>query len=127
MYFKKPENNDKYFWTNHSIAKMMHYGLTPQRVVRVIRNPERIEEGIAEDTIAVMQPVSKRKGENGKKTWKSEIWAMYQVNKKDKNTNSHNLLKRSKIRIISAWKYPGVTSKESTLPERIIQELSEME
>lgn len=67
----------------------MFYGLTADKVKRIIRNPKRVENGVAENTIAVM--VS---GSNNKKP--SEVWAMYQ--QKDVR----------KI-IISAWRYPGIS------------------
>ena len=36
-------------WTRHSRAKMRFYGLSEQRVKRVLHTPKRIEEGVAED------------------------------------------------------------------------------
>jgi hypothetical protein len=80
MNLRTPKS-DKYQWTQHSIFKMRQYGLSPQRVIRVIRNPERTEVGIVENTIAVMQPTSV-KYKNFKKTWSQEIWAMYQPAKR---------------------------------------------
>jgi hypothetical protein len=47
-------------WTRHARAKMAFYGLSEQRVLRVIHTPRRAEEGIAPKTIAVMQPVAVR-------------------------------------------------------------------
>src|SRR3989338_6949769 len=61
--------DEKYFWTLHAQMKMRHYRLTESRVKRVIRHPARIEEGILENAIAVMQPAG---GENY-----SEVWVMY--------------------------------------------------
>ena len=55
---------------------MKGYGLSKQRVMRILRHPERIEEGILNGAVAVMQPVS-MKVVNGKKMWRQEIWAMY--------------------------------------------------
>ncbi|HFC36266.1 MAG TPA: hypothetical protein ENJ49_01170, partial [Candidatus Moranbacteria bacterium] len=80
MQFKRPKNTEKYYWTRHSIGKMMQYGLSAQRIVRVIRAPERVVEGVAKNTIAVMQPSSVRRDKNGKRTWSQEIWVMYQIN-----------------------------------------------
>ena len=143
MQFKRPENTEKYYWTRHSIGKMMQYGLSAQRVTRVIRAPERIVEGVAKNTIAVMQPSSTRKGENGKKIWNQEIWAMYQINSKSgkkKMVTENKLLKQgvgneislekfgiitSQIKIISAWRYPGVSPKGDNLPEEILNEIAE--
>ena len=142
MQFKLPKS-DKYQWTQHAQWKMRQYGLSPQRVIRVIRNPERIEEGIVEKTIAVMQPASV-KYKNFKKTWSQEIWAMYQVrggvNSKTqipKTKTPHPALRATlsqigggglgnKIKIISAWRYPGVSPKNNPIPEEILQEIAEI-
>jgi hypothetical protein len=135
MFLKNPKNNEKYQWTQHSVYKMRQYGLSPQRVIRVIRNPERTEVGIVENTIAVMQPSSTR-FKNGKKTWSQEIWAMYQlrkaVNPKSEIPNPKNphptlsLLMRGekgKIKIISAWRYPGMSPKNNPIPREILEEI----
>ncbi len=122
----------KYFWTKHSLAKMRFYGLSQQRVKRVIRSPQRIEEGIVKNTIAVMQPPSFR-NVNGKKTWSQEIWAMYQIksrNPKSEIRNANEKLKNllsddKQIKIISAWRYPGVSPKNNPIPEEILNEIQE--
>lgn len=145
MQFKIPKS-DKYQWTQHAQWKMRQYGLSPQRVIRVIRNPERTEEGIVEKTIAVMQPASV-KYKNFKKTWSQEIWAMYQlrggVNSKFQIPISKIALTRpdvhrgtlsqigrgelgNKIKIISAWRYPGVSPKNNPIPEEILNEIAEI-
>lgn len=104
-----------YFWTEHAKYKMKQYGLSEQRVKRVIRAPFRIEEGIVKNTVAVMIPAGNfavpKKDE--KPAWKQEVWAMYQVRK-------------SKLRIISAWRYPGVSPKNNPIPEEIIRETSKL-
>ena len=94
----------KLYWTNHSQAKMNYYRLSPQRVKRVIRFPERIEEGIAEDTIAVMQSFGNKKDK--------EIWVMVSDTKE-------------KRKIISAWIYPARTKAGEPLPEAILREFRE--
>jgi len=109
MQFKPPKNNDRYFWTGHALGKMQYYGLTAQRILRVIKSPYRKEEGVAENTTAVMQPASINK----KKTWNSEIWVMYQLNK-------------VQHKIISAWRYPGVSPKRNAVPEEILEEVREL-
>jgi len=134
MILKIPKS-DKYEWTQHSIYKMRQYGLSAQRVVRVIRNSERTEEGIVKNTIAVMQPSSTRI-KNGKKSWSQEIWAMYQARRAgnykfqiSNSKNSHPTLSQNgrgglgKIRIISAWRYPGVSPKNNPIPEEILEEI----
>ena len=88
-------------------GKMRYYGLTAQRILRVINHPVRIEEGIAENTTAVIQPASVNR-KTGK--WSSEIWAMYQLEKR-------------KYKIISAWRYPGVSPKRNAVPEEIMEEV----
>jgi hypothetical protein len=136
----KVPKSDKYQWTQHSLFKMRQYGLSPQRIIRVIRNPERIEEGIVEKTIAVMQPASV-KYKNFKKTWSQEIWAMYQNpvtrNSKPVTQDLKNPLPAlratlsqigrgelgGKIKIISAWRYPGVSPKNNPIPDEILEEI----
>ena len=135
--FKIPKNDSKYHWTNHVIRKMGFYGLSPDRVKRIIRNPKRVEEGIAENTIGVMSAVGGSQPEadqplagaktsggqlkNNKLTWKSEIWVMFQ--KKNQNLKIKN--QNSKIIIISAWRYPGVSpvGKKISIPQDILEEL----
>jgi len=105
MQFNIPKNDSKYYWTQHSVRKMLFYGLTADRVKRIIRSPKRVENGVAEDTIAVMQ-------ENSNKKKPTEIWTMYQQ-------------KGNKKVIISAWRYPGVSpiGKTIPIPADILEEL----
>lgn len=126
MQFKRPENSDKYYWTRHSIGKMMQYGLSAQRVTRVIKGYKRIEKGIAKNTIAVMQPTSVRRDEKGELKWKQEIWVMYQPRKQNsklKNRKLKHESDKSKYKIISAWKYPGVSPQNDPIPKKILGEL----
>ena len=109
MQFKAPKNTERYFWTSHALGKMQYYGLSAQRILRVINNPVRTEEGIAENTTAVMQPSSINK----KQTWSSEIWVMYQLNKTQR-------------KIISAWRFPGISSERNAVPEEIMEEIKEL-
>jgi hypothetical protein len=139
MHFKPIENSSKYFWTEHAKMKMRQYGLSVQRIKRVIRQPLRTEKGIAERTIAVMQPQSFRRNEKGEKDWKSEIWVMYQT-KKDNlksdfsatkmNANLQKMLgnlESEQMKIISVWRYPGKTKEGESLPEYILDEMAECE
>ena len=89
-------------WTIHAKAKMGYYRLSESRVRRVIKTPDRIEVGIAEGTIALMQPNGRGKGEH-------EIWVMVRDLKGER-------------RVISAWRYPGRTVKGEPLPEEILKE-----
>ncbi len=130
-------------FTAHACYKMSQYGLSEQKVRGVIRNPRRTETGIAKDTIAVMQPVSP-KVVNKLETWKQELWVMYQLCKSKamtksqfptrlpdgqvSNQNSKFKIQNSaerKLRIISAWRYPGVSPKRSPIPREIWQELED--
>lgn len=107
MRFKIPKNSEELVWTNHSIDKMKQYQLSEQRIRRVLHTPKRKEEGIAPNTIAVMQSTGSLKHP-------TEIWVMVQEIKNEKgkiknhNEKSRNILNK-KIRIISAWRYPGVS------------------
>lgn len=124
MQFRILKNDSKYQWTEHSKFKMQFYGISPQRALRVIRSPHRTETGIVEKTIAVMQPASIRRGKDGKETWGSEIWAMYQI----KNQNESSKFKilnsaNQKVRIISVWRYPGISPKNNPIPENVLREI----
>jgi hypothetical protein len=111
----------QYFWTSHAQWKMKYYGLSKQKVSGIIRRPDRIEKGIAGNgTIAVMQAVSP-KTIDGKKVWKQEVWTMYQ------HPTSLKLRRGEAIKIISAWRYPGVSPKDKPIPEDIFQEMEECE
>ncbi|PIP46306.1 MAG: hypothetical protein COX15_01000 [Candidatus Colwellbacteria bacterium CG23_combo_of_CG06-09_8_20_14_all_42_19] len=92
-------------WTNHSRAKMRQYKLSESRVKRVLNRPERVEEGIADKTVTLMQPAGTAKHPY-------EIWVMAQ-----------DTAKRRKV--ISAWRYPGKTKPGEPLPERIMREFRE--
>lgn len=114
--------------TRHAEYKMKQYGLSMQKVRGVIRRPYRTETGVALKTVAVMQPVSPKK-EVGKEkeTWKQEIWVMYQKEgggekKKEQRPFS---IEAGKIKIISAWRYPGISPERGPIPEDIWQELVE--
>ncbi len=96
--------NDKYQWTKHSIYKMRHYGLSQQRIKRIIRHPARIEEAIIPNLIAAMQS-------SGNKTY-SEIWTIYKPIKNKKQ-----------IKIITAWRYPGKSSARDPIPQEILDEI----
>ena len=105
---KTPRNDDKCQWTNHVVEKMRYYGLSEGRVRRVLYSPKRVEEGVAPGTTAVMQP-------GGTPRHPYEVWVMYQlINNKSQITN--NKAKWTKKRIISAWKYPGVSKPRGEVP-----------
>jgi len=102
MFLKKFESlGEKLLWTKHITGKMKQYGLSEQRLKRVLRNPHRIEEGIAPNTSAVMQKTGTKKNP-------TEIWLMYQITKQKPNAR--------KIKMISAWRYPGISPKKEGVP-----------
>lgn len=105
-----------FIWTKHSQGKMLEYGLSESRVKRIVRNPQRVEKGIAPKTLASMQKA-------GSKKHPYEIWTMYVIEKsrvKKDPTGSCKRLQKSKvgnkIKIISAWKYPGITHPGDPIP-----------
>ena len=121
---------------------MKQYGLTAQRILRVVKNPQRTEEGIVKNTIAVMQPASLRT-KDGKRVWSQEIWAMYQlrsrgaisksqfpISNKIPNPKSQNYklktINQKPIKIISAWRYPGMSPKNNPIPEEILSEIQDV-
>ena len=123
--FKPPKDNEKYHWTNHVVRKMQFYGLTPSRVLRVIRAPDRIEEGIVEGTLAAMSPFGRFPVGRQTKPYRGEIWVMWKEEKKSvlHPTNLPSFSSR-KI-IITAWRYPGVSPirDKAPIPADIVSEL----
>ena len=104
MFFKEPKNTKEFYWTNHIKRKMQYYGLGEGRLRRILKTPQRREEGIAPDTIALMQSAGTKKI--------TEIWLMCQLVDKKK-------------KMISAWRYPGISPKGKTIPipDNILEEL----
>ena len=107
MQFKPPKNDHNLSWTNHVVGKMMHYRISEGLVRRVIRSPHRAEEGVAPDTTAVMQKTGSVKNPK-------EVWVMYC---KD----------GSKKKVITAWRYPGVSPvrDQIPIPQDVLEELSQ--
>jgi hypothetical protein len=110
MQIKEPKNTEKYYWTKHVYEKMKQYQLSEQVIKRVIRSPQRVEPGIAPGTAAAMQTRGQKR--------KTEIWTMYI---KD--------YKKDQIKIITAWRYPGVSPirKDLPIPDDILEELNKMD
>lgn len=94
--------DEKYIWTQHSQMKMRYYRLTESRIKRIIRHPARVEEGILEGAIACMQPADTKNY--------SEIWTMY-------------VLSKSKIKIITTWRYPGKSPERDPIPAEVLHEI----
>lgn len=103
---------------------MREYHLSRQRVIRIIRSAHRTETGIVENTVAVMQPASTKRV-NGKETWSQELWVMYKVMGEAKLTKSklEKALNQSELKIISAWRYPGISPERDPIPSEILQEI----
>jgi hypothetical protein len=87
------------------------YGISRQRALSVMRRPERVEEGVVVGATAVMQPVSV-KVVAGKRQWRTEVWVMY-LQPKKKHTR----------RILSVWRYPGVSPIHNPIPQDILDEI----
>ena len=88
-------------WTAHAYSKMRYYGLSESRVRRIINSPKRTEEGVAPKTVAMMQTAGSAKHPY-------ELWAMIQNNPKSR-------------KVISAWRYPGVTKPRSEITQSEIE------
>lgn len=128
MLFRFPKDDKTYSWTTHVKNKMLFYRISEQKIKSILRSPDRKEEGIAPDTLAVMK-------RNDKPNKKEELWVMYATSKRKKagqqNDGNESPAKKilalpaGKFRIISAWRYPGVTKKgkEIPIPHDILEEL----
>ncbi|MFH1036690.1 MAG: hypothetical protein V1756_01300 [Patescibacteria group bacterium] len=107
---------EKIVWTNHSKEKMRYYRLSDKRVLAVLRRPGRKEEGIAPGTVAAMQPT-------GTKKHPTELWMMHQT-----ITRKFRGQRQKKIKIISAWRYPGITpvGVRPLIPEDTMEHLDDI-
>jgi hypothetical protein len=92
-------------WTRHSRFKMHQHFLSEHRVRKALNYPDRVEKGIAEGTVAMMKREKSTKKE-------FEVWVMLVDNGKSR-------------KIISAWRYPGITEPGEPLPETILREIEE--
>jgi len=110
MLLKTPAGQGKIAWTQHSKNKLRQYRFSGKRVLRIFRRPDRIEEGIAEGTVAAMQIT-------GSKKHPTEAWIMYVILKRPKG-----------IKIISAWRYPGRTplGARPVIPQDALEELDKL-
>lgn len=119
----------KLFWTQHSQIKMRQYGLSKQKLLNILYKPERKEKGIVPGTIAVMKTNPSRRAQGAlygagkvffkekkislEKAWSrpkkapGEIWLMF----KDIKIASAPIR-----RIISAWRYPGISKPGEAIP-----------
>ena len=99
------QTGEKYIWTSHSQFKMKQYALSESLVKRVIRHPDRVEEAIVEDLVAAMKKTQSKQF--------PEVWVMYKPIKKDSG----------KIKVITAWRYPGQSPERDPIPPNILQEI----
>lgn len=145
--------DEKFLWTQHSKIKMRHYRLTESRVKRVIRHPTRVEEGILEGAIAAMSPAGgKRYSEiwvmylvtergNTFSRHDSAVPAAASlrvgaISTKGGPSKSRLPLSRKrivspyggwggekKIKVITAWRYPGRAPERDPIPVEILREI----
>ena len=109
MYLKLSKTAEKISWTQHSKMKLRQYRFSEKRVLSIFRKPDRVEEGIAEGTVAAMQITGTKKNP-------TEAWVMYVIMKRHQG-----------IKIISAWRYPGRTpvGERPVIPQDTLEELAE--
>lgn len=115
---KLPQNDARYAWTHHAIAKMQQYGIGEGRVKRIIRSPKRTEEGIAgPGTVAVMQPAGTKRYQ--------ELWVMYKLAERRAHSPSPMTHTKGKLQIliITAWRYPGMSPARNPVPKEIMDEV----
>ncbi|MDP3729305.1 MAG: hypothetical protein Q8R26_00915 [bacterium] len=111
MLFRFPKNDKQFVWTDHAKRKMLQYRLSDQKIKIILNNPVRTERGIAPKTVAKM-----KRNDTAKR--KEELWVMYQEQVKSEKS------KVQKLKIISTWRYPGVSPKrEVPIPQDILDEL----
>ncbi len=114
MLFKFPKDDRNFSWTSHVKNKMIFYRISEQKIKSILRSPDRKEEGIAPNTSAAMK-------RNDKPSKKEELWVMYATgtnNNKEKTDTEEKQPKLGgkKMRIISAWRYPGISPKGNNIP-----------
>lgn len=144
-----------YAWTAHAQAKMRFYGLSQARVRRVLHSPLRIEEGIAPGTVAALQPASYKTKEGKRSWSQEIWVMYKMTNDKQPTTDNAEemaggkrqttnnggeekdkakewiasmrraLTGERRVKIISAWRYPGVTKPGAPLPQEIADEIEE--
>ena len=128
-----PKDTAQFSWTRHIKNKMVFYHLSGAQILRIFRKPTRREEGIAPQTVAAMQA---RKPANSKSpitnggNRNEELWIMYRLNTKSSSLRHRRLATSrtptpSRITMISAWRYPGVTKpgERPKIPDDVLEEL----
>ena len=100
--------------------------MSDQKIKLILNNPARTETGIAPRTVAKMK-------RNDTPKRKEELWVMYQEMAGDKRPQINNkrlqaISNPKRVKVISTWRYPGVSPKrEVPVPQDILEELSKDE
>jgi hypothetical protein len=108
---------------------MVFYHLSGAQILRIFRKPARREEGIAANTVAAMQSKNSKQQKVNSKQRSEEIWIMYKLNSLKANSSkprpNGRQVKASRITLISAWRYPGVTKpgERPPIPEDVAEML----
>jgi len=127
---KFPVNDARFSWTSHIKNKMVFYHISPNEIKTIFARPNRIEEGIADGTIGAMRI----KKTQSKEKPETEVWIMYKLanslqppdrSQKISRPKSLKSVARSRVTMISAWRYPGRTKpgERPTIPLDILEEL----
>lgn len=119
MIFKFPKNDKNYRWTQHIKDKMLFYRISEQKIRAILKNPNRREEGIAPNTIAVMK-------RNDTPKRKEELWVMFaQASLGKFKLQSASWRTNAKQIMISTWRYPGKSrpGKDIPIPEDTLAEI----
>ncbi|MBI2024537.1 MAG: hypothetical protein HYT03_00380 [Candidatus Harrisonbacteria bacterium] len=103
--FKFPKDDKNFHWTSHIKDKMLFYRIPESKIKTTLKKPDRLQEGVAPNTMAAMKRNDTPKSKN-------EIWLMYTE-------------RGSKRIMISAWRYPGKSKpdKKIPIPEEILAEI----
>ncbi len=122
-------SRENYHWTDHVKMKMRQYGLSESRIKRILRYPKRVEVGVAEDTVAGMQPA-------GSPKHPFEIWVMWtqkgkgkkEKGRKERGQQGRKFTFGNQVIIISAWRYPGVSPlrEPPPIPDDVWEALKKM-
>ena len=116
-----PREDSTYSWTYHVVEKMQFYGISEGRIRRIIRHPARVEEGIAPATVVVMSPAGTKRYQ--------EIWVMYKLvggGQRAKTKSQIPNSKKPKIKVITAWRYPGKSPERDPVPAEVLREVQKL-
>lgn len=134
--------HNKYIFTNHAYYKMQYYKLSEGLVKRVIRYPQRTEEGILKDAVACMRPAHStsftsgglpvRSTQTGGQAPQAHFTPQQYLQKPSSAQASNKryseiwtmyvLMPSKQIKIITAWRYPGKSPERNPVPQGIIEE-----